>query len=119
MSSNTNLCARIDESLRPREGRQPSELAVATLDGLEAALQGIAAGDVPGGYTIAEAAAALGYLLASCTEQAASATRRVVVPYALPPSSRQATTNELLAGVACLRALLDERHTANGPSIQL
>ncbi|HEY4914891.1 MAG TPA: hypothetical protein VIJ91_13350 [Candidatus Dormibacteraeota bacterium] len=48
---------------------RPDELASLTLDGLEAALKGIAAGDIPGGYTIAAAAASLGYLLAGCTEQ--------------------------------------------------
>lgn len=75
--------AEIGELLRPRTGRQPDEVARLTLDGLEAVLKGIAAGDIPGGHTIDAAAVALGYLLAGCTEQAARAARQVVIPYAL------------------------------------
>ena len=105
MTDKTLTRAEIDALLRPRAGQTTSELADLTLDGLEAALKGIAAGDIPGGHTIDAAAAAIGYLLAGCMEQAARAARQVAVPYALPAASRQATAMELLAGVAQLRSL--------------
>jgi hypothetical protein len=104
MTKKTLTRAEIAELLRPRPGRTADELASLTLDALEAALEGIAAGNVPGGYTIDSAAAAIGYLLSGCTEQAARAARQIVAPYALPPASRQATPAELLGGVARLRA---------------
>ena len=76
--------AEIAEMLRPRPGQTADELASVTLDALEAALEGIAAGTFPGGYTIDSAASAIGYLLAGCTEQAARAARQIVTPYAFP-----------------------------------
>ena len=95
--------AEIAEMLRPRPGQSADELTTATPDGLHAALEGIAAGSIAGGYTIESAASAIGYLLAGCTEQAARAARQIVTPYALPAASRQATPDELLGGVARLR----------------
>ena len=44
--------AEIAEMLRPRPGQSADELATVTLDALQAALEGIAAGSIPGGYTI-------------------------------------------------------------------
>lgn len=105
MTKKTLTRAEIGELLRPRAGQKPDELSSVTLDGLEAALEGIAAGDIPRGYTIDAAAAAIGYLLAGCMEQAARAARQVVVPAALPAASRQATAAELLTALAQLRSL--------------
>lgn len=104
MTKRTLTRSEIGELLRPSPGQAADELIGLTLHGLEAALEGIAAGSIPAGYTIDAAAAAIGYLLAGCTEQAARAARQVVNPYALPPASRQATAAELLAGVARLRS---------------
>ena len=44
--------AEIAEMLRTRPGQSADELATLTLDALQAALEGIAAGSIPGGYTI-------------------------------------------------------------------
>jgi len=104
MTDKTLSRAEIAELLRPRPGQTPEEVASLTAHALEAALRGIAAGSIPGGYTINEAAAAIGYLLAGCPEQAARAARQIVTPYALPPASRQASPAELLAGLSRLRS---------------
>jgi hypothetical protein len=65
MTKKTLSRAEIAEMLRPQP-HQPADdqLAKRILEGLEAALEGIAAGSVPGGYTLDSAAAAIGYLLA-------------------------------------------------------
>lgn len=97
--------AEIDELLTPRPGQGSSQLAGLTMEGLEATLKGIAAGEFRSGYAIHYAATAMGYLLAGCTEQAAWAARQAVAPYALPAAARQALPAELLAGVAKLRLL--------------
>lgn len=89
--------------LRPQRGQTEDQLALITLNALEAALHGIAASTIPS-YTIESAAAAIGYLLSGCIEQAARATRQIVTPLALPPASRQATPAELLGAVARLRS---------------
>ena len=103
MTDKTLSRAELAELLRPLPGQTPEQVASLTVDALQAALQGIAAGSIPGGYTINEAAAAIGYLLSGCNEQAARAARQIVTPYALPPASRQATPAELLAGLSRLR----------------
>ena len=96
----------IGELLRPRPGQQQDELVDLTIEGLAHTLKGIAAGEIPSGYSVQAAATAMGYLLAGCTEHAARATRQAVTPYALPAASRPASAAELLTGFAKLRSLL-------------
>jgi hypothetical protein len=96
----------IGELLRPRPDLQQDELIDLTIEGLAAALSGIAAGEIPSGYSVQAVATAIGYLLAGCTEHAARATRQAVMPYALPAASRPASAAELLTGLAKLRSLL-------------
>ena len=80
MTKKTLSRAEIGEMLRPWPGQAADELTKRTLEGLEDALQGIASASVPSGYTIDSAAAAIGHLLAGCTEQAARAARQVGEP---------------------------------------
>lgn len=97
--------AEIAESLRPRPGQRPDELARLTFDGLEDILRGIVAEEFPRGHAIGEVAAAMGFLLAGCIEQAARAARQAVTPHALPAASQPASAADLLAGVVRLRSL--------------
>lgn len=97
--------AEIDELLTPHPGQGSSQLAGLAMDGLEATLKAIAAGEFRSDYAIHYAATAMGYLLAGCPVEAAWAARQAVAPHALPAATRRASATELLAGVARLRSL--------------
>jgi|GEM_PF-6778754 len=97
--------ADIDEFLQPRPGQDSIQLASLAMDGLEATLKGVAAGEIRSDYAIHYAATALGYLLAGCFEQAAWAARQAAAPCAIPAAARKASAGELLSGVARLRSL--------------
>ncbi len=94
----------IDALLQPRDDLSSGEFADIVIAGIEATLEGIAAGEIRTDYAISYTAMAMGYLLAGRSEPAAWAARQAVALHALsgqPPAS----ADELLAGVARLRSL--------------
>ena len=107
----------IDTLLQPRNDLSSDELAKIAIAGIEATLQGIAAGDIRTDYAIRYTAIAMGYLLADCSAPAVWAARQAIALHALsnqPPASAA----ELSAGVAKLRSLLRDRVVAVPTSLR-